>query len=335
MLWGGALTATRDDLRRWAEAGLIDAVTAERIAVYESRRASAQRTDSGRPSAPELVIYLAAAITAAGIAVLVATNWDNLGSLPRIAIPTVSSVAAFAVGYRLRQLPNQAMVRAASLLWLLAGALAVAAVGITAAEVGWSENNVALAGGIAAILISVALWVPMRMHPQIVGMGGAAFLFSIALSSRFAEDWIVGVLGASLAAFGSIALVAVERRILVPRLSGQFLAAAGLAAGGFFAGMPPTPLGMDLVAVFAVVVLLGAGIRLQSLVYIAFGVLTAFAALLTLVLRYIDDPTLAGLALVAVGLLLMLAIAGITRTHLWSHWRSGLSELDARLRRSA
>jgi hypothetical protein len=320
------LTATHDDLQRWTEAGLIDAATAARIAAFESERASARQADSERPSVPELLVYLASAITAVGIAVLVATSWEDLGSVPRVALPTVASAAAFAAGYWLRLLPNQAMVRAASLLWLLAGALAVGAVAIAAAEIGWSENDVALAGGTAAVLISIVLWAPMRMHPQIVGMGGAAVLFSTALSSRFPEDWILGALATSLAAFGLLALLAAERRVLVPRVSGQLLAAAGLAAGGLLAGLPPSPLVMDLLAVFAVTVLLAAGIRLQSLVYIAFGVLTAFAALLTLVLRYVDDPTLAGLALVAVGLLLMLAIAAITRTHLWSHWRGGFSD---------
>lgn len=317
------MNATRDNLRRWTDAGLIDAATAERIVAYEVEGAKAREADSGRPSVPELLIYLAAAITAAGIAVLVATSWDQLGSFLRVAIPTFSSAAVFSVGYWLRRLPNGAMVRGASLLWLLAGALMVAAVTIAAAEVGWNENDVALAGGVVAILVSVVLWAPMRMHPQIAGMAGAAFLFSTALSSRVAEDWIVGVLGASLAAFGLVALVAAEARVLVPHSSARLLAGAGVAYGGFFAGMPPSPPIMELVAVVAVIVLLSAGIRFRTLVYIAFGVLTAFAGMLTLILRYVESPTLAGLALVAIGLLLMVAIAGLRKTQPWSH-RGGL-----------
>jgi hypothetical protein len=206
------------------------------------------------------------------------------------------------------------------LLWLLAGGLTVASIAIAAQEAGWSENNVALSGGVAAVVTSVALWAPMRMHPQIVGMGGAAFLFSTALSSRFAEDWIVGVLGASLAVFGLAALIAVETRILIPRLSAQLLAATGLAFGGFFAGMPPSPPIMEIVAGVAVIVLLAAGTRFQSLIYIAFGVLTAFVAMLTLILRYVDSPTLAGLALVAVGLLLMVAIVGLMKSRPWTRF---------------
>jgi hypothetical protein len=238
----------------------------------------------------------------------------------------LSSAAVFSVGYWLRRFSIDAMVRGASLLWLLSGALVVAAVAIAAAEAGWNENDVALVAGLAAIVASVVLWLPMRMHPQIVGMGAAAFLFSTALSSRAAEDWIVGVLGASLAAFGVVTLIAAEGRILVPRSSAQLLAGAGLAFGGFFAGMPPSPPIMELVAVVAIILLLSAGIRFQSLVYVAFGVVTAFAGMLTIILRYVDNPTLAGLALVAVGLLLMGAIAGLGKAKPWSRWGDAFSD---------
>jgi uncharacterized membrane protein len=315
------LPTTRDNLRNWIEAGLIDAATAERILAFEAERAKERDGESWRPGIPELLIYLAAAITAAGFAVLVATNWGHLASAARIAIPAVSSAAVFSLGWWLRRTPNEAMVRAASLLWLVAGGLAVATVTIAAAEANWSENNVALAGGTAAIFVAVGLWVPMRMHPQIVGLGGAAFLFSTALSSRVSEDWIIGVNGASLATFGLAALVAVERGLLVPRSSARLLAGLGLGFGGFMAGLQPSPPVMELVAVVAAVVLLSAGIRFQSLVYVGFGVFTVFGGLLTLILRYVESPTLAGLALMAVGLLLMGAIVGLSKTRPWSHWR--------------
>jgi hypothetical protein len=69
----------------------------------------------------------------------------------------------------------------------------------------------------------------------------------------------------------------------------------------------------ELLAVAVVAVLIAAGFRYQSLVYIAFGVLTAFAALLKLILRHVENSTLSGLALISVGLLLMIAIALLVR----------------------
>ena len=315
------MDATRDDLQRWVDAGLIGPTTASRILSFEAARDGVVGQQEGalwRPNLPELLIYLAAAIIAAGISVLVATNWDQLTSAARIAIPAAASAATFIAGYWLKRRGEDAALRAASLLWLLAGALSVGAVAILATELDVSENLTALIAGLAAIILSISLWSPMRMHPQIVGIGAAGFLLSTAISSFFAEDWIAGALAASLATMGAVALVSVEAEVLVPQSSARLLAAAGLAFGGFFAGMPPSPLIMTLVTAFAVALLLAAGIRYGTLVYVAGGVLTTFAGMLTLILRYVDNPTIAGLSLVAVGLLLMFAIAALATRQPWT-----------------
>jgi hypothetical protein len=209
------------------------------------------------------------------------------------------------------------MLRGASLLWLLAGGLAVATVAIATAEGGASEDGIALSAGGAALLVSVALWYPLRMHPQIVGIGGAEVLFATAVSAQVPEDWIVAVLGLVLAIFGAAGLIAAEYGILDPRSSARLLAGAGLAAGAFWAGMPPSPPVTELLAMAVVILLVAAGTRFQSLVYVAFGVFTAFAAMLKLILRHVEDPTLAGLALIGIGLLLLVSIAGLRRSQPW------------------
>jgi uncharacterized membrane protein len=313
-----------EDLRRWLAAGLIDQATAGRIAAFEAarerERARERAPGGGRPGVLELLIYLAAAITAAGITVLFATNWEHLASPLRVAVPAAAAVAVFAAGAGLRGSNSDAMVRGASLLWLLAGGLAVATAAIASHEAGFSENDVALTAGIVAVAASIALWAPMRMHPQIAGMAGAAFLFSTALGSRAAEDWIVPVIGTSLAAFGLAAMAATEYGALTPRISARLLAAAGLGFGGFFAGMPPAPAVAELLAAAAVVVLVGVGMWRQSLVYVGFGVATAFAGMLTLILRHVESPTLAGLALVAIGLALLGAIWAMRELRPWARW---------------
>jgi hypothetical protein len=263
---------------------------------------------------------VAAATEAAGIAVLASTNWEHLTSPVRIAIPGTAAAAVLAGGYALRQTRNDALVRGASLSWLLAGALICAMTAIAAAEGGWSENDVALAAGLAALISSVVLWNFLRMHPQVVGMGAAAFLLSSATSSRAGEDWTTAVLGGLLASFGLMGLIATEMGVLVPPSSARLVAGAALAAGAFWAGMPPTPALGELVAPFVIVVLTAAGIRVQSLVYIAFGVLASFVALLTLILRHVENATLAGIALIVVGLLLLLAISSLRKRLSWAQW---------------
>ncbi len=54
-----------------------------------------------------------------------------------------------------------------------------------------------------------------------------------------------------------------------------------------------------------------------ELTYIVFGVLTAFLGLVTAILRHIQSPTLAALALIAVGLVMLVTIAAITRYRPW------------------
>ena len=310
------MTASEQDLRRWIRAGLIDLATGERILAFEAERS----VPSERPSLPELFVYLAAAITAAGVTVLAATNWALLSSPARIAIPGLSAAAVLGTGCSLRRTRNDAVVRGSSLLWLLAGALIVGTVAIATTEADWSENQIALTSGAVAVITSVSLWALMRMHPQIVGIGGAVFLFSTAVSAFATEDWIVAVLGVSLAMFGLVALTATEGGVLMPVSSARLLAGAGLAAGAFFAGMPPSPPVTELLALVVVLALVTAGIRFQSLVYVAFGVLTAFAGLLKLILRHVESPTLAGVALIGIGLILLLAIAGLYRTRPWTRW---------------
>jgi hypothetical protein len=310
-------TARERDLGRWVEAGLIDAATAQRILAFESTSMPGSRTRPGVPSLTELLIYLAAAIVAAGTAVLAGTNWDHLSTPARIAIPGVSSVAVFGAGYLSRRIGNEAAMRGASLLWLLAGALAVGTVAIAAVEADWSENNVALISALTAVVASILLWYPMRMHPQVAGMAGAAFLLATALSVRARGDWDLALFGGTLAAVGIAALVATERGILTPVSSGRIFAGAALAVGALYAGLPPSPPIAELLALVVMVGLIVAGVRYQSLVYVAFGVLTAFMGLLRLILRHVDSPTVAGVALIIIGLLLLVSIAALQKTRPW------------------
>jgi hypothetical protein len=108
-------------------------------------------------------------------------------------------------------------------------------------EAGWSEENVALLAGVVALAVSMSLWVPLPTHPQLLGIGGAAFLLSTALTSRANEDWAVAVLGMCLMGFGIAALAVTEAGVLVPRVTARILSGAGMAAGAFWAGLEPAP----------------------------------------------------------------------------------------------
>ena len=316
------MTVTNDDLRRWVDAGLIDAAAAEHILAFEEERAAAQRRAAERPGVGELLVYLAAAVTAAGFVVLAATNWEQLNSAARVAIPGLSAIALIVAGLLLRRSGNNALMRAASMAWLVGEALIWGTVAIAASEVGWSEDGIALATGVVAMASSLIVWWLMPSHPQIVGIGGAAFFFSIGIAVQTSDTWTVAVLGLCLAIVGLCALITVERGTFVPQPSARVLAVAGLVAGAVFAGLPPSPPFTELLAAAVVVLLIAAGVRFGSLLYVGAGVFVAFVGLVKLILRHVDSPTIAGLALVAIGVLLLLVIGAIYRVRPWTQPRA-------------
>lgn len=107
--------AREDDLRRWVEAALIDAAAAGRIVASRWTGSASRERARERPGLAEVLVYLAAGIMAAGVAVLTATNWEQLASPARIAVPSAVAVAVLVAGYALRETGNNASLRGASL----------------------------------------------------------------------------------------------------------------------------------------------------------------------------------------------------------------------------
>jgi hypothetical protein len=157
----------------------------------------------------------------------------------------------------------------------------------------------------------------------LVGIAGAAFLLASALSS-YAGDSAPTVVGLSLAGAGLLGLIATEFWVFRPLVSARLLTGAAMALGAFFAGMPPGPAVAELVAVAATALLIAASIRFGTLTYTVFGVLAAFVGLITAILRHIDNPTLAAVALIAVGLALLAVIGAINRYRPWRTKRAAL-----------
>jgi uncharacterized membrane protein len=74
---------TTANVQRWVQAGIVDEATGARILGFEeAAEAEARRT---MPGVSELLSYLAAGIVGVGAIVLVATNWESLGLVARLA----------------------------------------------------------------------------------------------------------------------------------------------------------------------------------------------------------------------------------------------------------
>ncbi len=308
------MSITEADVQRLVAAGVIDAATGSRIEAFESARA--QETRRNLPSVAELAVYLATAIVGAGVVVLINTNWGSLPALARVAIPAGAGAVALGSGTAIGTSSIPASGRAKSIAWLLGATLVVAATGVAGNEAGLNESNAAIVAAAVAIPISIGLWWVCRTHAQLLGIAGAAFLLATALSS-LTDESPVTVVGLVLVSAGLLALVATETGWLEPRITARLLSGTGMAVGVFFAGLPPGPTVAELVALVATAVLITASVRFGTLMYTVFGVLTAFLGLVTAILRHIESPTLAAMALIAVGLAMLATIAAITRYRPW------------------
>ena len=307
------MSVTIEDVQRLVAAGVINTDTGDQILAFEGARSRRREL----PGVSEIAAYLGAAIAGAGIVVLIATNWGSLPTFVRMLVPAVAAVAALSAGLGFRGANRADFDRAASVAWLLASALIVVTVAVSGIEAGRAEADVALASALVAVPTALGFWWVSRTHVQLAGIAGAMLLLGMALTSRASGDWGFVVFGLSVTASGLLGFIATETGLLTPRVTARILSAAALTLGAIYAGLPPAhPIG-ELAALLVTVVLLVASIQLGVLAYTVFAVLTAFGGLVTAILRHIDSPTIAALALIVVGLAVLAAIAAISRYRPW------------------
>jgi hypothetical protein len=304
---------TRANVDRWVDAGIVDEATAERILAFEEERENRRAT----PSVAELFSYLAAAIVGAGVAVLVSTNWESLGLVARLGSTLIPAAAGLASGQVLRRSTRPELRRAASIAWLLSAALVSVAAAIVGVEAAWSEENVALLAAVVALTVTISLWRPLPLEPQLLGICGAVLLFSTALASRAEGDSVVAVLGLCLMGFGLGGLALTEAGLLVPCVTARILSGALMVAGAFWAGLDPAPAVLGVSAFAIAALLLVASIRCRTLTYTVFAGVAGFLGLITAILRHIENPTFAALSLIGTGIVLLIAIVLATQIKPW------------------
>ncbi len=305
-------------LRRWQEAGLIDAETADRIRAFED----ALPGQRDRPGIVEAAVYLGLAIIGVGVIVLMATNWEHLQVWARIAVSGLPAVLALAAGQAMRTSPAPGVQRGGMVAWLLSLALFTGTAAIVADEAGWSGENVVLVAGITALAVSVGLWVVLPGHAQLLGVAGSIVVLSAAMSARVENDNGALIAGACLAAFGAAGVLLAELDLLIPRTFARVISSLGVVAGGFFAGVPPGPGPAEAVAFIGGACLVALSIRRGVFVYTGMGVVSFFLGLVTLILRRVDDTTVAAVELIALGAVLLACVLLLERFRPWMRARA-------------
>lgn len=304
--------SVQDELERWQRAGVIDAATRRRIEAFEAGGPSKREG----PSIAEALVYLGVAVVVVGVLVLVASNWDELRGAARIGVVGLPAVLAILAGFGLRQTGEPPLERGGSVAWLFAVALAAATAAVVTFEADWSENNVALAATSAGVVVAIAAWALAPAHPQVLGVVASLGALAMALGAR-ADDQQAPIMGVLGLCFGGVALAAAEVRAFTPRSSARLLSAVLLAGGAYIAGLDDQSSVLE-----GLVLVAGAGLVVLSIArgvfaYIAVGVAAIFVGLISLILREVDDPTVAALSLMVIGGAMVAGVLVLVKVRPW------------------
>ncbi|MBA4182086.1 MAG: hypothetical protein C0506_15985 [Anaerolinea sp.] len=307
------MVSVEDHLRQWSEAGIVDAVTSERIRSFErSRRAT---TAAERPSVLEILVYLGVAVIGVGVFILVSISWEDLEEWARVAVTAGPGLFALLVGQVMRSSQVPGLQRGGQMAWLAGSALLTGGATVVGVNSDWADENVALGAAITALAITLPLWAIAPSHPQIIGLAAALFLLSTALGSR-QDEFSFAAAGISLMAFGWAGVLLVERGVLVPPVSARALSAVAVGFGAFWAAQEAA--GYEPLAFIAAAGLLALGIWRSTFMYVVAGVALVFLALISTITRHIDEPSAAAAALILLGALLVAVVLGLAR---WQPWK--------------
>lgn len=313
------MTPLESQLGRWQDAGLLDADTAERIRHFEGGE-PAPSEPASRPGAMEAVVYLGVAVIAAGAVVLTAANWGNLSFAVRLGVPGLSGVLAFLIGGSMLRSNSPQLMRGGQLAWLLSLALLATTWAIAADQAGMRGEETILISGLAVLAVGTVFWLWSPAHAQLSGIAAGCVLTAIGLTAETGGDYGGVVFGVSLSVMAFFGIFLTEAGVLRPLSSGRLLFCLCALLGAAVAGITG-PGGTEVIGLIVGSALIALSLSRGVFVYIGFGVAVLFIALLTLVLRHVDDPTEAGLALTGMGLALLAGILVLARLRPWARAR--------------
>ena len=307
-----------EHLQRWTEAGLIDRATADAIRKYESSR----RRDApglGRPAVVEAILYLGLLVVAAGVFALFAQNWSELQSPARVAAAGIPAALALVLGFGLRSTGEPAFVRGGHVAWLIALVLVYASVLVVFNEYQQTDDERArfLAGGIAGLILSLALWAISNSPLQVLGIAASFVTFSESLGA-WPDDYSAAIAGAAILLCGAAAVALTEVRVFRPAIVAAPLFGFLAAAGAYHAGLDGKLLWAEIMSFVIAGALVGLSLYSGRFGYMLAGVALAFVALVTFIFEYFENEIgapvalmISGAALVA-GVLLLIPLRRIT-----------------------
>lgn len=287
-----------DDLRRWVEAGLIDADTATAIETYEAGRTGSSRVSRGM----EAVAYLGAALVLVALVVMAVEFWDRIEPWGRITLSGAVTVVLFAVGLVLGRSEEPAVDRAQTFAWLLT----VAAVALTAAVTLTELTDIDgeqtfLYASLIALVAAVGLWWQRASVLQMAAMGVAAGVAVIAAVSQFesAPEWAIGL---ALAGLGAVGITLTGFGLLRPTRTAYVLSAIGALAIAF---PESNNLPWPLLGLGVALALMGLSVAIGETVLLGLGVAGLFVYIPMTIFELFGESLGVPVALLITGLVLL------------------------------
>lgn len=295
-----------DDLERWTNAGLIDRETADAIARLESERSGVGRVGRGM----EAVAYLGAVLVLVALGILATEFWDRIESWVKLSLSGMVVVVLFVAGLVLGRSDEPVVDRAQTFAWLLT----VAAVALTASVAlsefaGTAEQDTFLYASVASLLVAVTLWWMRASVLQMVAMGGAAGVTSVAVVSHIesAPEWAFGL---AFAAVGLLWLLLTWLGVFRPPRTGYALAAVGILSIAFPEG---NTLPWPLLGLGAALGLMGLSVGIGENVLLGLGVAGLFVYIPMTIFELFGESLGVGVALLITGLVLLGVVVGTVR----------------------
>ncbi len=299
-----------DDLRRWQEAGLLDADTAERIRSFEHAAASTAppqpKTESTRPGAVEALLYLGVAVLVVGAIALTGQQWGDLRSWSRVAVLAVPAVLSVLAGLALKRSGEPSLERAGSVVWMVSVALVAGTVAVANSEYDFGdsagldgEQTTTLLLALFTLFVAAAFWVVSPRHPQVLALGGSTVFFAVA-AGAWPDDFSAPLTGICMALLAAAGLVAAELGAFGPKDSAS-LVSAGLLATGSYVGGFDAPTWTQLIVLVVGGALVYLSVTRDSLAYMVIGVGAIFVGLITFIFRHFASDIGAPLALMLSG----------------------------------
>ena len=302
-----------EHLGRWQEAGLVDSATADRVRTFEGARPEI----NGRPTVIEAVVYLGLAVIGVGVTVLTGSEWENLDTWARVAVPAFAAAVALAAGPLLENQGSPALRRGAALAWFLAVLLITVTVAVICEQRDVRGERVAIAAGLVGAAAAVALWVLRPTDAALVAIAAPLMLLSVGFAAEDGGESSFSTFGLTLAGLGAVGVILAELGWLTPRVTARILTGLAVAFGAFYSGVGDANAWAQVLPFIAGGALVALSIRRGVFVYMAYGIGTTFLGLVTVIVRNVDDVTVAAMLLIVIGVALLGGVLLLAKFRPW------------------